>query len=217
MKLKNRIDAGEKLAEKIVEIINEKNVLVLAIPRGGVIIGQEIAKKLHCPMDVIISKKITPPRHPEYAIGSITHDGTIFQSENWKMFSQEPGFEDEINQKKLEVKRRLEEYRGISDYDFKEKTVILVDDGIATGATVIVLLKWIKKKKVRKIILAVPVIPKDTLQKIKSMVDTIVSLETPREFLAVGQFYNEFEQIEDEEVMSILSNFKKIGDKNGLN
>ena len=133
------------------------------------------------------------------------------------MFSQEPGFEDEINQKKLEVKRRLEEYRGISDYDFKEKTVILVDDGIATGATVIVLLKWLSEQKVRKIILAVPVIPKDTLQKIKSMVDTIVSLETPREFLAVGQFYNEFEQIEDEEVMSILSNFKKIGDKNGLN
>ena len=208
MRFKDRIEAGKKLAEKILEYVKEE-AIVLAIPRGGVIIGQEIAKKLDCQLDVIVSKKITPPRYPEYAIGAITHDGTIFQSKNWKKFSSEPDFDEEVNQKKLEVKRRIEEYRGNSEYDFDYKTVILVDDGIATGATVIVLLKWLSTQNIKKVILAIPVIPQDTLQKIKPMMNSIITLETPKEFSSVGQFYEEFEQVPDEEVMNILSNFKK--------
>lgn len=211
MRFKDRNEAGKKLAEKILEYVN-KEAIVLAIPRGGIIIGQEIAKKLDCQLDVIISKKITPPSYPEYAIGAITHDGTIFQSKNWERFSREPGFEEEVRQKKLEVKRRIEEYRGNSEYNFDNKTVILVDDGIATGATVIVLLKWLSTQNIKKVILAIPVIPYDTLQKIKPMVSSIITLEAPKEFSSVGQFYDEFEQVSDEEVMSILSNFKKKGD-----
>lgn len=216
MRFKDRIEAGEKLAEKILEYVKEE-AIVLAIPRGGIIIGQEIAKKLDCQLDVIVSKKITPPRYPEYAIGAITHDGIIFQSENWNKFSSEPDFDEEVNQKKLEVKRRIEEYRGNSEYDFDDKTVILVDDGIATGATVIVLLKWLSTQNIKKVILAIPVIPQDTLQKIKPMMNSIITLETPKEFSSVGQFYEEFEQVSDEEVMNILSNFKKNGDKNDIN
>ncbi len=208
--LKNRSEAGKKLAKKIADVVNEKDVIILAVPRGGVVIGEEIAKKLHCQLDVIISKKITPPSSPEYAIGAITHDGMIYQSHNWDRFSQEPKFQQEINKKKLEVKRRIEEYRGSSDYEFNGKTVILTDDGIATGATIFVLLQWLAKSKAKKIILAVPVIPADTYEKMKPLVDLIITLQIPTEFYAVGQFYDEFDQVLDEEVMTILNKFKNL-------
>jgi putative phosphoribosyl transferase len=207
--IKNRNDAGKRLADKLAEIVTGKESLILAIPRGGIIVGEEIAKKLRCPLDVIISKKITPPNSPEYAIGAITHDGTIHYSQHWDRFSQEPKFEDEIIRKKSEVKRRLEEYRGNANYKFDNKTVILVDDGIATGATVFVLLKWLSEKKVKRIILAVPVIPLNTYKEMKPLVDAIVTLEIPVEFYAVGQFYKEFDQVSDKEVMTILDKFKK--------
>ena len=207
--IKNRSEAGKKLAEKIFEMVKGEEPTVLAIPRGGVVVGKEIAKKLGCSLDVIISKKITPPSSPEYAIGAITHDGTIYQGQNWDRFSQEPKFEDEISKKKSEVKRRLEEYRGSADYKFDNNTVILVDDGIATGSTVLVLLKWLSEHKVNRVILGVPVIPVNTFEEIRPLVDAIVTLEIPVEFYAVGQFYEEFDQVSNEEVMTILDKFKK--------
>ena len=191
-------------------MVKGEKTIILAIPRGGVVVGKEIAKKLKCPLDVIISKKITPPSSPEYAIGAITHDGIIYQGQNWDRFSQDPNFENEIEKKKSEIKRRLQEYRGSVDYKLDNKTVILVDDGIATGSTVFVLLKWLSKRKVRRIILAVPVIPLDTYEKIKPMVDAIVVIEIPTEFYAVGQFYKEFDQVTDKEVMILLNNFENI-------
>lgn len=206
--IQNRKVAGQRLAEKIYKILKDEKPLVLAIPRGGVIVGEEIAKKLDCSLDVIISKKITPPSSPEYAIGAITHDGTIYYGQYWNNFSQEPNFDEEISKKKLEVKRRLEEYRGNANYKFNNKTVILVDDGIATGATVFALLKWLSEKKVKRIILAVPVIPRNTFEEMKPLVDSIVALEIPVEFYAVGQFYKEFDQVSDKEVMIILNKFK---------
>jgi putative phosphoribosyl transferase len=207
--IKNRNEAGKKLAEKIFEMVKGDESTVLAIPRGGVVVGEEIAKKLGCSLDVIISKKITPPSSPEYAIGAITHDGTIYRGQNWDRFSQESKFEDEISKKKSEVKRRLEEYRGSADYKFDNKTVILVDDGIATGSTVFVLLKWLSERKVNRVILAIPVIPANTFEEMRPLVDAIVTLEIPVEFYAVGQFYEEFDQVSDEEVMIILNKFKK--------
>jgi predicted phosphoribosyltransferase len=206
--IQNRKVAGQRLAEKIYKILKEEKPIVLAIPRGGVVVGEEIAKKLNCSLDVIISKKITPPSSPEYAIGAITHDGTIYYGQSWNNFSQEPNFDEEISKKKLEVKRRLEEYRGTANYKFNNNTVILVDDGIATGATVFVLLKWLSEKKVKRIILAVPVIPRNTYEEMKPLVDSIVALEIPVEFYAVGQFYKEFDQVSDKEVMTILNKFK---------
>ena len=206
--LKNRKEAGKKLAEKIILIVQREDVIVLAIPRGGVIIGEEISKKLGCSLDIIISKKITPISSSEYAIGAITHDGTIYRGPNWDRFSLEPGFEEEISKKKTEVKRRIEEYRGNSDYEFGNKTVILVDDGIATGSTIFVLLKWLSHRKVTRIILAVPVIPASIFEEMKTLICDIVALEIPSEFHAVGQFYQEFEQVSDREVKTILNNFK---------
>ena len=207
--LKNRNEAGKKLADKIIHLVKDDDIIVLAIPRGGVVVGEEIAKRVGCSLDIIISKKITPTSSPEYAIGAITHDGIIYRGPNWDRFSQEPKFEDEISKKKAEVKRRLEEYRGSSDYEFGNKTVILVDDGIATGSTVFVLLKWLSERKVNRVILAIPVIPASTFEEMKPLVDDIVTLEIPTEFNAVGQFYKEFDQVSDREVMTILDNIKK--------
>ena len=206
--IKNRTKAGKQLGEKLLEFIGSEDCIVLAIPRGGVVVGEQIAKILKCNLDVIISKKITPLSHPEYAIGAITHDGTIFSGPNWKSFSEEPNFENEIIKKKTEVKRRLEEYRGDDQYSFNEKTVILVDDGIATGSTVFVLLKWLSEKNVKKIILAVPVIPASTYEQMEPLVGNLVALQIPTEFSAVGQFYKEFAQVSDEEVMEILEKFR---------
>ena len=197
---KNRIEAGKQLAQKI----DEENSLVVAIPRGGVIVGAQIAKKIGCQLDVAISKKITPPHSPEYAIGAIACDGSTFQTKYWEKFSKMEGFEDEVKKKHEEVKRRVEEYRGDITYDFGDKTVILVDDGIATGATVFAILNWLSKTHVKKIILAVPVIPVSTFELMKNLVDEIISLETPLDFSSVGQFYEEFSQVSDQEVLDIL-------------
>lgn len=202
----DRIEAGKLLAEKIGS--DKSNVVVLAIPRGGVIVGHEIAKKLGCKLDIAISKKITPPDSPEFAIGAITHDGTLFQSEYWDNYVEYPNLDEEIEKKKLEVKRRLEQYRGSSEYDVGGKNIILVDDGIATGSTVFAILNWLKKQNVNEIILAVPVMPASVYELMRQKVSSIIALETPEDFAAVGQFYKKFYQVSDDEVIEILNNYQ---------
>lgn len=204
--IKDRKEAGRLLAKRLEK--HRENSVVLAIPRGGVVIGDEIAKALGCKLDVVISKKITPPDNPEYAIGAITHDGTVFQGKNWENYSKLPDFGNELNKKREEVQRRLKDFRGSSDYSFDDKTVILVDDGIATGATIFAILNWLKKQNIQKIVLAVPVMPSETHHAMKDFCDEITVLETPHDFVAVGQFYHEFLQVSDDEVISILERYK---------
>ena len=204
--IKDRIEAGKQLAQKINS--KDDNFVVLAIPRGGVVVGYEIAKKLGCNLDIAISKKITPPDSPEFAIGAITHDGTLYQSEYWDNYVEYPNLDDEIEGKRIEVKRRLEEYRGNSEYHIENKKVILVDDGIATGSTVFAILNWLEKQNVKEIILAVPVMPASVYELMKQKVSSIVALEIPEEFAAVGQFYHRFDQVSDKEVMEILNNYQ---------
>lgn len=201
----DRIHAGKLLAEKLVDVVNGKNSIVLAIPRGGVIIGKEVSKRIGAELDVIISKKITPPHYSEFAIGSITHDGTMYLDPSWKNYSNDEQIADEIEKKKKEVQRRLLQYRKKSNYDFDDdKTVIVVDDGIATGCTVQAILKWLSKSDVSDVILAVPVMPDTTYEVFKKLVKRIVVLETPTFFSSVGQFYDKFNQVSDEEVIRIL-------------
>jgi len=200
----NRKEAGKLLAEKISHIKGDK-IVVLAIPRGGVIVGDEIAKKLGCTLDVVISKKITPPDQPEYAIGAVMHDETLHL--NWPSYSTDPYLTKEIDEKKKEAQRRLKTFRGKEDYDIHDKTVILVDDGIATGSTVFVILKWLSKQGVKKKIIAAPVIPKQTYDSMRGIADSIIALEIPEEFMSVSQFYKEFDQISDDEVLSILNRY----------
>ena len=201
--IKDRVEAGQLLGDNLIKC-NLENPVILAIPRGGVILGHEIAKKLGCKLDVVISKKITPPENPEYAIGAITHDGTLYKSEYWDNYSSDENFTDELTRKKQEVKRRLEEYRKTTEYDLEGKTIVLVDDGIATGSTVFAILNWLSKQRTEKILLAISVIPADTYETIKPKVSNVVTLEIPTSFSSVGQFYSSFEQVSDDEVKEIL-------------
>lgn len=205
--IKDRIEAGKLLGKRL-STLDIKEPIVLAIPRGGIIVGHEVAKVLNCKLDIVISKKITPPENPEYAIGAITYDGTIYEGEYWNKFTNYPNFDEELDRKKIEVKRRLEEYRGTADYNLKEKTIILVDDGIATGSTVFAILNWLNKQNVEKILLAIPVIPVSTHADIERKVSQIITLEIPIEFSAVGQFYKEFDQVSDQEVKKIIKCYR---------
>lgn len=204
----DRLHAGRLLAEKLLAVVKGKNCLVLAIPRGGVVVGDEIARKLGFSLDIIISKKITPPDYPEYAIGAITYDGVLYYGHEWERYSNDPRFEDEINKKKMEVERQIKTYRGNTDYNFDDKVIILVDDGIATGATVCAILQWLLQKQVKEIILATPVIPFVTQEIIKQFGIQIIALETPVDFSSVGQFYRKFDQVPDQIVLSILEKYK---------
>ncbi|HEY8110338.1 MAG TPA: phosphoribosyltransferase family protein [Candidatus Nitrosotenuis sp.] len=204
----DRLHAGKILAEKLIPIIKDKRCLILAVPRGGVIVGDEIARRLSLPLDIIISKKITPPDYPEYAIGAITYDGVLYYGHEWERYANDPRFEAEINKKKTEITRQIEAYRGNTNYNFDDKTIILVDDGIATGATICAILQWLFQKQVKEIILATPVIPFVTHEIIKQFGIQIIALETPMEFSSVGQFYRKFDQIPDQIVISILEKYK---------
>ena len=202
----DRNEAGKLLSEKLVDLKGE-NCLILAIPRGGVIIGNQIALSLGCKLDVIISKKINPPNHPEYGIGAIMPDGTVHWNQDMSQHLEEPYFVNEINEKKNEAQRQLEQFRGKSTYDLKGKTVILTDDGIATGATVFVILKWLVKNNPKKIVVASPVIPASTYEQLKKTSD-VVALLLPTAFYAVSEFYKKFDQVSEKEVESILKNFR---------
>jgi len=201
--IKDRVEAGQLLGDNLIKC-NVESPTVLAIPRGGVIVGHEIAKKLGCKLDVVISKKITPPENPEYAIGAVTHDGTLYKGNHWDNYSSDENFVDELTRKKQEVKRRLEEYRRTAEYDLEGKTIVLVDDGIATGSTVFAILNWLSKQSTKKVLLAIPVIPADTYEAVKDKVSDVVTLQIPTSFSSVGQFYSSFEQVSDDEVKEIL-------------
>src|SRR5713226_6867021 len=124
----DRDEAGKLLSEKLA-VLKGKNCLVLGIPRGGVVVGDKIASSLGCKLDVIISKKLNPPNHPEYAVGAVMPDGTIHWNQDMSEYLEHPYFVNEINEKKNEAKRQLEEFRGNANYDLAGKTIILTDDG----------------------------------------------------------------------------------------
>ncbi len=201
----DRTHAAKLLAEKLAHL-KLSDCVILAIPRGGVIVGAEIARILGIPLDVVVSKKVTPPNYPEYAIGAITNDGVMYFGHDWQRYESDPRFQEEMQKTKQEVMRRILEYRGHAKYDLANKTVMLVDDGIATGATVCAILQWLKGKA-KHIILATPVMPFVTAEIIKRFDVQIISLETPKEFSSVGQFYRKFDQIPDQIVQNILKKF----------
>lgn len=205
----DRLHAGRLLAEKLTPLVKDKDCLILAIPRGGVIVGDEIARTLGLQLDVIVSKKITPPDYPEYAIGAITYDGVMYYGHDWERYSNDPRFQEEISKKKAEVARQVQLYRGHANYELENKTIVLVDDGIATGATVCVILKWLLQKNPNQIILVTPVIPYTTHEIIKRFGIQIVAIEIPQDFSSVGQFYRKFDQVPDQIVQNILHKYKK--------
>lgn len=203
MIFEDRVHAAQLLAKKL-EFLRGTDCIILAIPRGGVVIGDKIAQTLGLELDIIAAKKITPPDFPEYAIGAVTYDGVIYKGPEWQRYSH-PDLESEIQKKQAEVKRQLDFYRKNTQYDLKDRTVVLVDDGVATGATVCAILLWLSEKKPKEVILAVPVIPYSTYEFFKRWGVKIIAIQIPTVFSAVGEFYKKFEQVPDELVLDILS------------
>lgn len=212
MLFKDRKDAGIKLA-KALEKYKDEDVIVLALPRGGVVLGAEIANLLVAPLDILLTKKIGHPMNSEYAICAITEDGDpICNSAEVKRVDPK-WLAEEIKKVRGEIKRRREMFLGGKAlYPVEGKTVIIADDGIATGLTMIAAIDEIKKRRPEKLVIAIPVTPYDTAQKLTTMVDELVSLDIDPHYLgAVGAYYQDFRQVEDSEVISILKSFENKG------
>ena len=207
MIFKDRKDAAQKLIFKLQEYKKNPQAIVLALPRGGIIPAYEIAKELKLPLDLIISQKIGAPFLKELAIGAITEDGQAFFDENIiSTYDISKEYIKQETQKKIkEANRRENLYRkNLPPLNLQNKIAILVDDGVATGATMLVTIKSVKAKKAKKIIVAVPVIAPDSLRKIEKEVDQVIYLDAPQSFAAVGQFYEYFDQIDDNTVIELL-------------
>lgn len=205
---KNRIEAGQRLAEKLMKYKDE-NPVVLALPRGGVVLGKEIAKALDCPLDLVITRKIGHPMSPEYAIGAITVGGeTILNEEETSRVDQE-WLRNEKETQQEEAKRRQKAYlENRKPIELKNKTAIIVDDGIATGLTMRAAIKEVQMKNPAKTVVAVPVTPIDAYEKISKDVDEFVALSVPDYFLgAIGSYYEDFRQVGDDEVIAIMQKF----------
>lgn len=209
--LVDRKDAGKKLSAEL-EKYKDESPIVLAIPRGGIVTAYETIKRFGFEWDLIIPRKIGLPHNKEIAIGAVSVDGTYLLNEEYidiLNISQEY-IENEISEQIEEIKRRLNTYKGNENFpDVNGKTVIIIDDGIATGFTIQAAIKSIKKHAAKKIILAVPVAPQDTISLLEKIVDEVICLLIPNEFHAVGLYYKSFEQTTDEEVFDIVRDLKK--------
>ena len=208
VRFKNREDGGRKLVPRLEKYKNNPDAIVLGLPRGGVVTAYEVARQLNLPMDIIVTRKIASPMQPELALGALTQEGVAIFDENLlRMVGvAKKDLEPIVHAERIEGKRRLELYRGErSPLDLKNKIAIIVDDGIATGATMRAAIMSAKAMGAQKIVVAVPVSPADTLKKIKQEVDEVICLDTPETFFGVGQFYDVFAQTEDEEVIELMA------------
>lgn len=208
---RDRREAGRHLAEALKEFKN-RDVIVLAIPRGGVVVGDEVATALNVLLDIVVPRKIGAPFNPELAIGAIAADGSkvLDQDLIQRLDVSEKYLKGEIERQTEEIKRRMSEYRGDRPpLKIEGKTLILVDDGVATGATTLAAIKYLRNMKPAQIILAIPVGPPETVEKLRKEVDRLICLSGPSLFYAVGQFYEQFEQTTDAEVIEIMSVHKK--------
>ncbi|MCP8315920.1 MAG: phosphoribosyltransferase [archaeon] len=207
---KDRKEAGKFLAEALSEY-KDKNPIVLAIPRGGVVVAYEVAKALNAPLDLIIPRKIGAPNQPELAIGAVTEDGTTILNQDILHHLRVPDdyIKEEVRHQVEEIKRRMERYLGDKPrLSIEGKVTILVDDGVATGATIKAAIASIRKRKPALIVLAIPVGPPETIEELRREADEVICLMTPEPFFAIGQFYKSFEQTSDEEVIDILNKMK---------
>lgn len=209
MIFQNRQQAGRHLSAWLAAYKKQANAIVLGLARGGVVVAYEIAKALSLPLNVLVPRKIGVPDNPEVAIGAISEDGEIFL--NQEIVDLE-GISPSLIQREIEKEKRIAGER-ISRYrkaaplgNLKGKTILLVDDGIATGATVLVEIQSLRKKGVAKIIVASPVAASEAWNKIKAAADAAVCLDIRADFFGVSAFYREFDQVQDETVLLLLKN-----------
>src|SRR5574339_561583 len=211
-RFENREAAAVLLVNELKKIIDKKDypITVLAIPRGDIVLGDIIASSLNVKLDIIISKKIGSPDNTELAIGAVTHDGSFFPNEEIieKLGISQEYIKKQISIKVKEIEIRLNKLHVDYSYYLKNNTIILVDDGIATGATTFAAIKWLRNQNPKKIILAGPVEPRYTANLIYKIVDKSIILSTPLIFFAVGEFYDNFSEVTDNQVLDIMSKYR---------
>jgi putative phosphoribosyl transferase len=204
---RDRHEAGKQLAEALRHYKDAKDTLIVALPRGGVTVGYEISVALHLPLDVLITRKLGTPGNPELAMGALTETG--YRHLNTDVIREcevsSGQLEEEVRIQQEEIKRRIARYRhGLPLPPLKDRTVILVDDGIATGATFFASLAAMRAAQVHRLVAAVPVAPPRVVPDLRQMVNEVVILATRTRFFAIGQFYLDFDQVQDEEVVNAL-------------
>jgi len=207
MVFENRSQAGVQLAREIVEFQKDTKAVVLGLPRGGVVVAEEVARFLNLPLDVILLRKLPYPPQPELAVGAVAEHGAVFVNDEFQDAVQEdPSWLEEIIREQQEIiRKRATLYRPHRHArDLKGKTVILVDDGIATGATMKVAIRAARAAGAAQVVVAIPVAAPSSVRELEAEADQVVCLDTPEYFYAVGQAYQSFDQVTDEEVISIL-------------
>jgi len=210
MVFQDRHQAGQLMSDTLAGYRKGKAV-VLGLPRGGVVVASALARALSLPLDVVVVKKIPSPGQPELGIGALAPDGVSYI--DWKLAHRVAADEEYVKSQSIElteqIKRKTLLYRkGRKPLDVREKTVIVVDDGAATGVTLEAAVKWLRSKKAKRIVVAIPVAPREVVARVKPEVDELIVLTAPGDFGAVGQFYKEFGQVEDEEVVKLLQSNK---------
>lgn len=204
MRFRDRVEAGKLLAVKLSKY-KGKDSVVYAIPRGGVVLGVEIAKEIGAPLDLVITRKIGHPNNPEYALCVVAEDGHMECNEIERRAVDKKWLAEEMEKEKKEAKRRREKYLGERRESAKGKVAILVDDGVATGMTFLMAIRELRHLEPDKIVAALPVMPIEMKHVFEKEVDELVTLEADSNYLgAVGAYYDDFPQVEDEEVIRIL-------------
>lgn len=205
----DRADAGRRLASSLVEYAERKDAVVLGLPRGGVVVACEVAEELHLPLDVYVVRKLGVPARPELAMGAIAGDGTYIVDEELVAALGIPDTQTRavIARERDELQRRERAYRGTAaEPKLIGKTAILVDDGLATGATMRVAAIAVRRSNPKEIVVAAPVGAERTCEALHDVADRVVCPYRPEPFVAVGLFYEDFSQTTDEEVRRLLAN-----------
>lgn len=212
MMLKDRIDGGKKLSERVLHYKGEPGLIVLGLPRGGVVVAYEVAKALDVPLDIVVPRKVGAPFSPELAVAAVAEDGTVLYNEGLmkELGISVDDIDETVEKEKKEAMRRMDLYRGDRPLlDLKDKTVLLVDDGVATGYTMKAAIMSVRLRGAKKVIVAVSVIPSDKLLTMQEISDAVHYVLMPEIFYSIGQFYEEFRQVTDEQVIEILDTAKK--------
>jgi predicted phosphoribosyltransferase len=218
MKFINRQDAGKKLAQRLKQLKNKKDVVLLALPRGGLVIAHEISKTLKKPVDILIIRKISAPHDEEWAIGAMAEDFKIlFKKELLKHHGVKKTDKEvkKIIKKEIEeLKRRLKVYRHDKVLpELKNKTVVIIDDGVATGMTLEAAVRFVDSKGAKQIIVAIPVADKKAILHIAPLCDNTICVFIPKKFGMVDDYYKNFKQVSDKKVIAILHQNYKISQK----
>jgi putative phosphoribosyl transferase len=210
MRFADRAEAGRSLADAL-ERFRDDDAVVLAIPRGGVVVGAEVARHLGAPLDVVVPRKIRAPGNPELGLGAVAHGVRVLDEVLISRLHVTASYvEDEMSRGIREIERRERVYRGDRRATpVRGRPAIVVDDGIATGGTAVAALRWTRSQEPSRVVLAVPVAPRATVRQMEGEADDVVVLATPEPFLAVGEWYARFDQTSDDEVVRLLGGFAR--------